>query len=211
MTLQNASARQLGFEIPVERHSPEMYLSDTGKRLWRNRFHRPKGLLVGIAPYSGWISREWPLNRWKVVTDYLIENHGAILVYLGKNDRPYPWLGFNMSGLTDLRELALLLEQCDLLLTVDNGIMHMAAAVGTPTVAIFGPVLAKYRCSGYHEFISIQSTNCVGCYHLPDWTIPPRVCPLKHHNCMTDITPMQVIDACVRQLSDLKDKPHDRK
>jgi hypothetical protein len=204
MTLQDAAALQLGVELTEAQDRPQIYLSELERRVWSGRFRRPNGLVVGFAPYSGWVSREWLMDRWRQVADWLEQEMQATLVFLGKADRPYPWIGFNLAGLTDLRELGMVLEQCDLLLSVDNGITHMAAAVGTPTVALYGPILAKFRaCAPF--VLPVQATDCIGCYHDPCWTEPPRTCPEGHHKCMRDITVDQVMSAC-RQIFALDGK-----
>lgn len=208
MTLQDASAMQLGIELPTDRKRPQIFISDLERRIWRERFRRPDGLVIGFAPYSGWPSREWSMSRWRIVVDWLQTEYKATVLYIGDGNRPYPWIGYNLGGLTDVRELALLLEQCDLLLSVDNGVTHMASAVGTPTVAIYGPILAHYRVTVPWIF-PIQASECVGCYHSEDWMTPPRTCPLRHHKCMRDITPEQVIEICdniLKNLSSIKEQ-----
>jgi len=201
LMLQDASAIQLGLKLTNEQKRPQVFLSEIEREIWRKRFRRPDGLVVGFAPYTRWSSREWPLQRWREVTDWLQHEHKATFLYLGNDTRPYPWIGYNLGGLTDLRELALVLEQCDLLLSVDNGTTHLAAAVGTPTVAIYGPVLARTRVS-VPWILPVQAKDCIGCYNTTEWITPPKVCPLKHHKCMKDIKPADVISACRQLLSD---------
>lgn len=208
MTLQDASAIQADLQLPEDAKRPQIFLSDLERHIWRNRFKRPNALLVAFAPYSGWKSKEWPISRWRVVVEWLQREYGASIIYVGKGDRPYPWIGHNLAGLTDLRELALLLEQCDLLLSVDNGVTHLAAAVGTPTVALYGPLLARYRITVPWIF-PVQAKECVGCYHSDKWTVPPRICPLRHHKCMRDITTSDVMEVCstvLRNLEKIKSK-----
>ena len=67
----------------------------------------------------------------------------------GNGGRESPWLrrilhhfkedGVDLTGKTDLLQLAAILERCQLLVTNDTGTMHVATAVGTPVVALFGP------------------------------------------------------------------------
>lgn len=210
MTLQDASACQLGLELSDDQMRPQFFFSEEERKTWQTRFRRPLGFVVAFAPYSGWPSREWPISRWRIVADWLEKECGATLLYLGKGDRPYPWIGQNFGGQVDLREAALLLEQCDLLLSVDNGITHLAAAVGTPTIALFGPVPAQYRLSA-PWIMPVQATECIGCWFESESNTPPRICPKGHHKCMTDITPGEVIVACNQVLEEIarcKKLPH---
>jgi ADP-heptose:LPS heptosyltransferase/2-polyprenyl-3-methyl-5-hydroxy-6-metoxy-1,4-benzoquinol methylase len=191
MTLQDASAEQIGITLSKNEKIPQIYLSPIERIVWENRFKRPKGFVVGFSPYTRWPSKEWPISRWREVIEWIEDNYKVTILYLGNSARPYPWIGNNLGGLTDIRELALALEQCDLLLSVDNGTTHMAAAVGTPTIALFGPVMAESLMVAPFIF-PIQSDGCVGCWTLGASSVPPRLCPKKHNKCMLDITPTDV-------------------
>ena len=84
-------------------------------------------------------------------------------------------------------QLGALIESCDLYLTCDSGPMHIAAAVGTPTVALFGPT-SPTRHGPYgenHEVIE-KPVSCRPCYK--------RKCIRKDlpHLCMTEIDPNEV-------------------
>jgi len=88
-----------------------------------------------------------------------------------------------------------LLSWTSLLLTVDSGPMHLAAALDTPLVALCGPTdLRRWRPSaraGRHALIS-RAAPCAPCN--------ARVCPLGHHRCMQDIGIAEVVDAALRML-----------
>ncbi len=90
--------------------------------------------------------KRWPVENWTQVALSLTQA-GRSVVFIGdKTDAESvaqitPMLGGNyadMSGKTTLRELASVLAACDLLVSGDSGPMHLAVAVGTPVVAIFG-------------------------------------------------------------------------
>ena len=90
--------------------------------------------------------KRWPLENWRKVALALIQS-GRSVVFVGdKTDAETvaqitPDLGANfvsLAGKTTLRDLASVLAACDLLVSGDSGPMHLAVAVGTPTVAIFG-------------------------------------------------------------------------
>jgi len=96
----------------------------------------------------------------------------------------------NLAGRTSLRELCAVLKLCRVLLTNDTGPMHVAAAVGTPVVAIFGstsPELTGPGLSGDppHQFLK-SNAPCSPCFR--------RVCPIDFR-CMTAISVECAVDA----------------
>lgn len=87
----------------------------------------------------------------------------------------------NLVGKTNLSQLIQHLKQCRLLLTNDTGTMHLAAALGVPTVSIFGstePVLTGPL--GPHHRIVRHHVPCSPCFK--------RECPFGHYDCMTGVT-----------------------
>ena len=103
----------------------------------------------------------------------------------------------NWVGKTSLTELIQLLRGCTLLLTNDTGTMHLAAALGVPTVTIFGstePVLTGPL--GEHHTIVRHHVACSPCFK--------RECPFGHYQCMTGISAVQVADVVTKQLSAMK-------
>ena len=116
----------------------------------------PTGTLVGV--HAGFHRRRlrrrthpkaWPLERWSRVIVQLAERTGSRFVLTGSqreralNDRIIAGLpsglAHNMAGETDIETLAAIIDQCDVFIAPDTGPAHLAAAVGTPVVALFGP------------------------------------------------------------------------
>ena len=90
---------------------------------------------------------------------------------------------------TSLRQMAALLARCRMVITNDNGPMHLAVAVDTPTVTMYGPTdpAAWNPGSGRHRVLQAAGLSCLGC-NLNE-------CPFGHE-CMTQITPEKVIALC---------------
>jgi lipopolysaccharide heptosyltransferase II len=100
-----------------------------------------------VASHNGQ-SKRWPVPYWATLLDRLIREDGANVVLTGaagdllfvteviQRMREQP---INLAGKTSLLQLVALLKQADLLITGDSGPMHIAAAVGTPLIAIHGP------------------------------------------------------------------------
>lgn len=105
-------------------------------------------LTVGLFPGAGWKLREWMPDRFAAIGDRLVKDFGAQVVIFGG---PHEYQLANcvidlmteqatsFAGNHQIRQLAALIERCNLFLTNDTGPMHIAAALRTPTVALFGP------------------------------------------------------------------------
>lgn len=126
---------------------PELDYSGTARARGRERL-RALGLVgkpVVVHPGSGSPAKNWPVERYVEVVRRLREKGREVVLVLGEADaaeavvlaREVPELAV-LSGLT-LVELAATLSECAAFLGNDSGITHLAAAVGLPVVALFGP------------------------------------------------------------------------
>ena len=95
----------------------------------------------------------------------------------------------NLAGKTTIQELCANIAGCSLFITNDSGPMHVAAAYQVPTVAIFGPTRYKETSQWMNNKSTIvrHEMECSPCMK--------RECPLKHHECMKNITASEVIEA----------------
>jgi len=95
----------------------------------------------------------------------------------------------NLAGKTNIEELCSNIGACSLFITNDSGPMHVAAAYQVPTVAIFGPTKYKETSQWMNKKSKIvrHDMECAPCMK--------RECPLQHHECMTSITALEVIEA----------------
>jgi heptosyltransferase-1 len=103
---------------------------------------------VAICPSSRWTSKNWPHDRFAAVANALQASHQASITLLGGPEdisvcrdieRTLDGPCTNLAGKTSLLEMGGILDAVDLLIANDSGPVHMAAAVGTPALAIFGP------------------------------------------------------------------------
>ncbi len=104
--------------------------------------------LIAINPSARWAKKRWPAASYSALINQLIkELKAGIIIVGGKDDAPIAEeIASNVhericiaAGKTSIRRLAALLEKVNLLITNDSGPMHIAAALGTPVVALFGP------------------------------------------------------------------------
>lgn len=202
------SDRSGGREVPVEKL---WVSSDSGDPEWASRYlagHgvRPDDRVIAIAPGSVWATKRWIPEGFAAVIDGLIARHGRRVVLLGsRDDRPVVdeilhrcrEKPVDLSGKTSLRQLGAVLHRCELLITNDNGSMHVGVAEEIPVVAIFGSTTLGL---GYGPFtdraeVVERPLDCRPCgkHGYPE-------CPLGHFNCMKQITPEDVMAAVERLL-----------
>jgi len=143
-------ARALG--IDTKDSIPKLYIApkdrDRATQLLAEYGLTPIGRWVTINPCSRWKYKEWGYDKWEEVIDLLWQYYRLTAVLIGspedagaaeqiaaeRDDHT-----FNLSGRTTLGELSALLAMSTLHLGVDSAAPHIAAAVGTPTLTIFGP------------------------------------------------------------------------
>jgi ADP-heptose:LPS heptosyltransferase len=105
----------------------------------------------------------------------------------------------DLGGCTDLATLAGVLRAAMVVCCGNTGPMHLAAAVGTPVVAVFPPTVPASRWHPWcvpHELLGIQDIVCAGCRS--------RVCPLPEQRCVADVTTEQAADAVDRLVGDMR-------
>jgi lipopolysaccharide heptosyltransferase I len=141
---------------------------------------------IAVLPGARWPSKLWPPQRFAELIDRLHAEGRPRGVLLGAaEDRAVAGAivesakcpPINLVGRTTLPQLVAALALADLVVAHDSGPMHVAAALGRPIVAIFGPT-DPGRTGPYAADVRImqRSLPCAPCLR--------RVCPLGHHHCM---------------------------
>jgi len=130
--------------------------------------------LIAINPVAKWETKLWPKKQFAELADMLIGQYDMKIVFTG-GIKDYSIIqaitssmkgrAINFAGKTTLTELAALYEKAALVVSTDTGPMHLAAAVGTPVVALFGPT-APWRTGPYgtgHQVIKAE-LECSPCF-----------------------------------------------
>ncbi|MFN8003223.1 MAG: glycosyltransferase family 9 protein [Acidobacteriota bacterium] len=137
----------------------------------------------------------WPEDRFAALADELITHENARVVLIGAEseranaERVVQQMktdgALNLAGRTSMAELLGLLESCALLVTNDTGPAHVAAALGRPTLTLFGPTneFETAPAGPYAELMRADGIECARCMH--------RECPIDHR-CMTRLTVAEV-------------------
>ncbi|MDH7486060.1 MAG: glycosyltransferase family 9 protein [Anaerolineae bacterium] len=156
--------------------------------------------LVAIHPGAGAPVKLWPAENWAAVADVLTARRGAQIVLSGSaGELDLVWaVAAHMrgdpliaAGETTLGQLAALYQRCRLVLGSDCGPLHLAVAVGTPTVHLYGPVDARAFGPWGNPFchrVLLSDWPCLPCNRL-DFAAEE----LEAHPCVRDITVEQVL------------------
>jgi heptosyltransferase-2 len=152
--------------------------------------------LVALCPGSvNSRAKRWPSERYAALADRLIDELAVEVLLIGSARETEVSLDVSqqmlnkatvLTGQTDLAELVGILSLVDLLVTNDTGPAHIAAALGRPTLVIFGPTnpLTTRPFSPFAEIVR-EPPDCAPCML--------RDCPIDHR-CMTAITPDEMFN-----------------
>jgi heptosyltransferase-2 len=159
----------------------------------------PGGPWIGLNPGATFgAAKQWFPDRF-IELGRRLSKHGRIVTVGGPAEAELGEQvakgvdGLNLAGKTGIPQLAAAIARCRLFVTNDTGPMHVADAVGTSMVAIFGPTdWIETPPYGTSHTIVRHAIACSPCKQ--------RVCPLGHHDCMKNVTVDQVQKACEERL-----------
>ncbi len=171
---------------------------------------RPKPIIVMHAGSGGYSkARRWPAAGFAEVAKGLREHYGAEVVLVGRpednvdsvenllNQKP-----INLAGKTTLPQLADIIARADLFIGTDSGVMHIAAATGTPVLSIFGPSNPdawKPWAVGSHATVLRSGVECSPCSYTGHTIGAREGCQAR--TCMKLVRPIQVLEAAKHLLS----------
>ena len=222
----------MGFHVKTK--NMELFLTEKeiswGAELFiQNKWPAKKTIAIfaggGNNPGTIMSVKQWGTSKYATLVQQLVKQGYSILLLGGKTD-----IDINkqlltliseieikndvkdLSGMYSLGEIASILKNCRLLITNDSGPLHIAAAVGTPTISIWGPtdpnrlkpfgeehvgIISEKICSPY--FSTGHSENCRPCYrHI----IGDFNSDCQTHECMSTINVNVVLNAVERLISD---------
>ena len=160
---------------------------------------------IGIFPGASVNERKWGGKKFGEVAQRLQEKGYKIIILGSKADRidaekikTFADASVDLTGKTTLRDIAAILMRCRLLITADSGIMHIAYAVGTPTVSLFGAgIEKKWAPRGQKHIVLNKYLQCSPC---TKFGYTPG-CP-RGILCLQDIGIEDVLQAADRLLKD---------
>lgn len=164
--------------------------------------HRPQNITLGadpivvLAPGSVWATKRWRVEGYIELAKRL-SGRGLQVILTGSpaeveiGERiAAETRALNLCGQLSLAQTLWLMAQAQAVVSNDSGAMHMAAAMATPSVAIFGPTVLRFGFQPWQNRAKVlerTDLNCRPC--SPHGTAK---CPLGHHNCMKWITAQEV-------------------
>jgi heptosyltransferase-3 len=140
------------FGIDTKDTIPKLWISEKARKSVKQLLNR-EGVTamnrwITLNPFSRWQYKEWGYEKWVQIIDWLREEYGISTVIVGAPEEREKSIDivnkckgriFNLTGKTNLDELAGVLSLSALHLGVDSAAPHVAAAVGSPTITIYGP------------------------------------------------------------------------
>jgi len=178
---------------------PRLFPTDTARIVSAQRLPATSRYAVihpGMIP--GWVGRQWPWKKWIQVVQ-MVESFGYKTVLVGNEATPHIPTSLDLRNVP-FTHFAALMERASLFVGLDSMPFHVAQAVGTPSVVLFGAVDPELRIVPGAPVIPVvaEGVGCLGCHH---WQAAPRtctsVCLRGRELCMEDLSPDQVNRAIV--------------
>jgi ADP-heptose:LPS heptosyltransferase len=163
----------------------------------------PRSYVV-LHPGASAPARRWPASRWAEATALLAARGQRVILTGGPAERALTAAASqgihggqirDLGGRTSLAELAAVLAGADAVLVANTGVAHLAAAVGTPVVSLFAPVVPAARWAPYGVPVTL-----LGDQHAPCRDSRAVRCPVPGHPCLTGVS----AEAACRALEELR-------
>jgi heptosyltransferase-2 len=193
-------ARPNGREATAEEQRPSLVPGAAERTavdaLLRDRGVVPGERLVALAPGSVWGTKRWPYypelaRELADAARVVVIGSGADTAFADAIVAASP-TAVDATGRLGLLASAELLGRCGVLVTNDSAPMHLASAMGTPTVAIFGPTVPEFGFGPLAPRVSVVGHETLPC--RPCDRHGPQRCPLGHHRCMRELSPSMVAE-----------------
>ncbi len=197
-----------GAVLPGPYPSPRLQVTPAGRKAALARFalklDRPVLALCPGAEFGE--AKRWPAAHYARVAARMAARGWQVWLFGSKNDQPgadsirqqvpeaHQALVHNLAGATGLAEAIDLLSCAGAVVSNDSGLMHVAAALERPLVAVYGSTSPAFTPPlGGRVAIVRQSLDCSPCF--------ARSCPLGHYHCLQQLAPEQVLAALDRLLA----------
>ncbi len=180
------------YEAPQLQSTP---LSDTQCAQWGIIQAQPLLALCPGAEFGP--AKQWPVEYYAAIaTHYAAKGWQICLLgspadkesasQIRKQTTAHPDAILNLCGQTELTDAIDIMAHANAIVSNDSGLMHLAAALNKPLVAVYGPTSPNFTPPLNTQAKTIQiPVDCGPCFQ--------RQCPEQHHRCMQDLSPQQVI------------------
>ncbi len=184
--------------LPLVHPLPKLAISLTAQSatLQKYQLSNPVRPVLAICPGAEFgPAKRWPENYYADVANQKLNAGWDVWIFGSPKDVPVAETIMNLTqqrcisfaGKTRLEEAVDLLALAAAVVSNDSGLMHIAAALDKPLVAVYGPTSAAFTppLNKSAKVLTLQ-LECQPCFQ--------RECPLKHHRCMKELTPQGVIN-----------------
>jgi heptosyltransferase-2 len=189
--------RSLGAEAGPSDRQPRLAVPSAGLEERQRLFRENQvggGLLVGLCPTSAYgPAKEWPAEHWAELARRLRELRYNVVFFCSPQELERLTSLVRAAGQPPLLApslvgLAACLAACELVVANDSGPLHLAAALGTRCLGLYGPVAPRWSgpLSARAEIL-YRGLDCSPCH--------ARVCPLGHHDCLRGLGVEEVLAA----------------
>ncbi len=175
--------------------------SDTQKEKAGQIIEKLNKPVIAVAPGSVWFTKRWPTRYYAALISALLRANISVILLGGPKDRELvktlPTDRKNILNLVDqlsLLESAEVIGNCSLLISNDSAPMHLASAMNTSVIAIFGPTVPAFGFYPYkveHKIIQ-NNLECRPCGMHGS-----AECPIKTHECMKAIKPKRIVEETI--------------
>jgi len=163
--------------VNIRNRIPRIVVSDQRKRealaLFEKEGMAADRAVFAIHPFSLWKFKEWEIDQWVLLADDLVERFQCHVIITGSpeervrareiQERSKSGV-FNLAGRTAIGLLPAVMQACRFFIGVDTAALHIAAAVGTPTIGIFGPSSPVcWAPRGEGHYVVSKRMACVPC------------------------------------------------
>lgn len=185
-------------KLPDNLPNPTFQISSSQIESALKKYYLAKPLqLLALCPGAEFgPSKRWPPEYFAEIANAKISQGWSVWLFGSKNDAAIAEIiqaktknrCVNLIGKTSLSEAVDLLSLATIVVTNDSGLMHIAAALNRPIIAIYGSTSTEFTppLSSQAKIIQLN-LPCQPCFQ--------KKCPLKHHHCMRQLLPHQVLSA----------------
>jgi len=191
--------RYLGAKIDkIEFVLPQNNDAETKVQFLMSKYKLDNKKFIAINPVAYWKTKLWDNEKFAYLADLINNKLQMKVIFTGSEKEVIGGItsrmateGINLGGQTSLLDLAYLYKKAQMVITTDSGPMHLASAVGTPVIALFGPTDPARTGPYSKEHVIITAE------------LPCSPCFLKKcstRKCMKDISPDEVLAAIEEKL-----------
>ena len=186
-------------ELPKDSFIPELQVSleSCAKSLAKHQLAFPESPVLALCPGAEFgPAKRWPEEHYASIANAKLKEGWNVWIFGSPKDGPVAerimeltdQKCINLAGRTRLEEAIDLLSLATVVVSNDSGLMHIAAALKKTLIAVYGPTSATFTPPLNSEAkVLTLSLDCQPCFQ--------RTCPLKHHRCMLELRPENVLGA----------------